>query len=104
MANLLIAIVLGIVEGVTEFLPVSSTGHLVLCEKLFRIDLDNDPFWKMFTIFIQIGAIASVVVYFRDRILDLLTGRTTASLTPLEVVASAAGAIRRTRRHRVSAG
>lgn len=74
MPDLLIAIVLGIVEGVTEFLPVSSTAHLVLAERLFRIDLENDPFWKMFTVFIQIGAIAAVVVYFRDRIIALLRG------------------------------
>ena len=75
MPDLLVAIILGVVEGVTEFLPISSTGHLVLCERWLGIDLEHDAFWKMFTVFIQIGAIASVVVYFRDRITSLLRGR-----------------------------
>ena len=84
--NLLQAIILGIVEGVTEFLPVSSTGHLLLCERWFHIDLDApNSFGKTFTIFIQIGAILSVVVYFRRRILDLLMGKREGSMTPLEI-------------------
>ena len=72
MADLLVVILLGIVEGLTEFLPVSSTGHLLLCEHLLKLDLDGNPFWKMFTVVIQIGAIAAVVVYFRARIVELL--------------------------------
>ena len=88
MPDLLIAIVLGIVEGVTEFLPVSSTGHLLLCERVMGMDLDSG-FWNTFTIFIQIGAIAAVVVYFRERILELLRGRPERQLTPLEISASA---------------
>jgi undecaprenyl-diphosphatase len=84
--NLLQAIVLGIVEGVTEFLPISSTGHLLLCERWFRTDLDApNSFAKTFVIFIQIGAILSVVVYFRRRILDLLRGKREGSMTPLEI-------------------
>src|SRR6266436_5386349 len=67
------AIILGIVEGLTEFVPVSSTGHLLLCERWMRINLD-EPFWKMFTVFIQIGAIFAVVVYFRHKIVQLLSG------------------------------
>lgn len=91
MHDLLRAIVLGVVEGVTEFLPISSTGHLVLCERLMGIDL-HDPFWSMFTVFIQIGAIAAVVVYFRRRILDLLRGERGGRLTPLEISAAARAA------------
>ena len=72
MKELLWAIVLGIVEGVTEFLPVSSTGHLLLCEIWMGIKLEEDKFWKMFAIFIQIGAILAVVVYFRKRIGELM--------------------------------
>lgn len=84
--NLLQAIILGVVEGVTEFLPVSSTGHLLLCERWFHIDLDApNSFGKTFTVFIQIGAILSVVVYFRRRILDLLKGKREGSMTPLEI-------------------
>ena len=74
MPDWLCVILLGIVEGITEFLPVSSTGHLLLCEHWMGIDLDSG-FWKMFAIFIQIGAILAVVVYFRTRIMDLLLGR-----------------------------
>jgi undecaprenyl-diphosphatase len=84
--NLLQAILLGIVEGVTEFLPVSSTGHLLLCERWFNINLDApNSFGKTFSVFIQIGAILSVVVYFRGRILDLLMGKREGGRTPLEI-------------------
>src|SRR5678816_2870858 len=92
MPDLLIAIILGIVEGITEFLPVSSTGHLLLCERWMGIDLDNDLLWKTFAIFIQIGAILAVVVYFRQRILELLRGQPEGKRTPLEISVSAARA------------
>ena len=88
MPDLLRAIILGIVEGITEFLPISSTGHLVLCERWMGIDL-HDDFWSMFTIFIQIGAIAAVVVFFRARLLELLRGQPERLLTPLEISANA---------------
>ena len=91
MHDLLKAIILGIVEGVTEFLPISSTGHLVICQKWLGVDLETDPFWKLFAIFIQIGAIASVVVYFRRRIMDLILGRSAPQATPLEISAGARG-------------
>ncbi len=58
------AIILGIVEGLTEFLPVSSTGHMILVEPLLGIS-QTDVFWKeVFDIFIQMGAILAVVLYF----------------------------------------
>jgi undecaprenyl-diphosphatase len=91
MPDLLMAIVLGVVEGVTEFLPVSSTGHLILAERWMGLKLTSG-FWEMFTIFIQIGAIAAVVVYFRERILELLRGQPERVLTPLEISATAKGA------------
>src|SRR5437868_518106 len=90
MSHLVIAIILGVVEGVTELLPVSSTGHVLLCERWMGMDL-KDGFWNTFTIFIQIGAIAAVVVYFRERIMGLLTGRRERTLTPLEISQSARG-------------
>src|SRR6266487_1663679 len=71
MYEYFLSIVLGIVEGLTEFLPVSSTAHLRICEALLRIDL-HDGFWKMYTIVIQLGAILALPVYFRDRILEFL--------------------------------
>ncbi|GIH07307.1 undecaprenyl-diphosphatase 1 [Rhizocola hellebori] len=57
------AIVLGIVEGITEFLPISSTGHLTIAEKLMDLPID-DPAVTAFTAVIQVGAIAAVLVYF----------------------------------------
>lgn len=67
MNDYLLALVLGIVEGLTEFLPVSSTAHLRLTQAFFGIDL-ADGFWKMFAIMIQFGAILCVPLYFRHRI------------------------------------
>ena len=57
------AVVLGIVEGITEFLPVSSTGHLTIVEKLLGLPID-DPAVTAYTAVIQVGAIAAVFVYF----------------------------------------
>jgi undecaprenyl-diphosphatase len=69
--NILQAVVLGVVEGVTEFLPVSSTGHLTLAEGLMGLPVD-DPGVTAFTAVIQVGAIIAVLVYFRSDILRLL--------------------------------
>jgi undecaprenyl-diphosphatase len=63
----LLSLFLGVVEGLTEFLPVSSTAHLRITEKLFSLPLD-DPFWKMYSIVIQLGAILCLPIYFRRRI------------------------------------
>jgi undecaprenyl-diphosphatase len=71
MNDYLLSISLGIVEGLTEFLPVSSTAHLRVAEALLRLDL-HDAFWKMFTIVIQLGAILALPVYFWNRILKFL--------------------------------
>ena len=67
MNEYLLSILLGIVEGLTEFLPVSSTAHLRLCEALLHIDLASG-YWKMYSIVIQLGAIACLPVYFWHRI------------------------------------
>jgi len=67
----LISVLLGIVEGLTEFLPVSSTAHLRLSEALLHIDLTSG-YWKMYTIVIQLGAILCLPVYFRERIVKFL--------------------------------
>ena len=71
MHDFLLSILLGIVEGLTEFLPVSSTAHLRIAEALLHLDL-HDSFWKMYTIVIQLGAILALPVYFRERILKFL--------------------------------
>jgi undecaprenyl-diphosphatase len=59
------AIILAIIEGITEFLPVSSTGHMIIGSSVMGIA--NDPFTKMFTVAIQLGAILSVVVLYWKR-------------------------------------
>jgi undecaprenyl-diphosphatase len=64
------AVVLGIVEGLTEFLPVSSTGHLTIAEKALGLDVD-DPAVTAYTAVIQMGAILAVVVYFARDILRI---------------------------------
>src|SRR5438876_3387769 len=61
MPILLIAIILGIVEGVTEFLPVSSTGHLILATQLLGFNAEQ---WKAFNVIIQLGAILAIVVLY----------------------------------------
>jgi undecaprenyl-diphosphatase len=67
-----LSVVLGVIEGVTEFLPVSSTAHLRIAESLFHISLGNG-YWKMYTIVIQLGAILTLPIYFRARIAKFLS-------------------------------
>ena len=67
MNDYLLSLILGIVEGITEFLPVSSTAHLRLSEALLHISL-SDGYWKMYSIVIQLGAILCLPVYFWGRI------------------------------------
>jgi undecaprenyl-diphosphatase len=67
----LLSILLGIVEGLTEFLPVSSTAHLRIAEALMKIPLD-DAYWKMYTVVIQLGAILALCLLFLTRIIDFL--------------------------------
>ena len=92
MNDYLLSLVLGIVEGLTEFLPVSSTAHLRLSEALLHISL-SDGYWKMYSIVIQLGAILCLPVYFRSRIAKFLStfprgerGDRTALTHPLGLV------------------
>ena len=70
--SILDAIILGIVEGLTEFLPISSTAHLTIAEKLLGKDIDSDAV-TAFTAVIQVGAIVAVLIYFREDIRKLLS-------------------------------
>jgi undecaprenyl-diphosphatase len=63
------SVILGIVEGLTEFLPVSSTAHLRIAEAMMKIPLD-DAYWAMYTIVIQAGAILALLLLYLARILD----------------------------------
>jgi undecaprenyl-diphosphatase len=65
------SILLGIVEGLTEFLPVSSTAHLRISEAMMHIPLD-DAYWKMYTIVIQAGAILALLLLYLERIVGFL--------------------------------
>ena len=72
MNDFLLSGLLGIVEGLTEFLPVSSTAHLRIVEALAHIDLSGG-YWKMYTIVIQLGAILCLPIYFRSEIRKFLS-------------------------------
>ena len=65
------SVLLGIVEGLTEFLPVSSTAHLRIAEALMKIPMD-DAYWKMYTIVIQLGAIIALILLFTGRIVGFM--------------------------------
>jgi undecaprenyl-diphosphatase len=91
----LVSVILGIVEGLTEFLPVSSTAHLRICEDWLNISLKSE-YWKMYSVVIQLGAILSVVFYFWRRIVRFLrtfpsgeTGNLNVFTHPLSLVAIA---------------
>jgi len=72
MSQYLISVILGIVEGITEFLPISSTGHLIIVNEF--VDFTGD-FAVMFDVIIQLGAILSVVVVFWDKLFPFKKGR-----------------------------
>ena len=67
MLNILIVIILGIVEGITEWLPISSTGHLILFGNLLSPDF-SEEYMEMFNVVIQLGAIIAVIVIFFNKI------------------------------------
>ena len=71
MNDYLLSVILGIVEGLTEFLPVSSTAHLRIAEAMMNLPLD-DAYWKMYTIVIQAGAILALCLLFMGRITEFL--------------------------------
>lgn len=80
--ELLKAILYGIVEGITEWLPISSTGHLILLEDWLPFAFSNDPvfvdeFWEMFGVVIQLGAILAVVVLYWSRLVPFGKGKST---------------------------
>ena len=72
LGNLLYVIILGIIEGITEWLPISSTGHLLIIERLLIVKIDNnifnEAFNEMFTVVIQLGAILAVLSVFLKKL------------------------------------
>ncbi len=71
MNDYLLSVLLGVVEGLTEFLPVSSTAHLRLVEDLLHVPLSSG-YWKMYSIVIQLGAILVLPIYFRSHLFKLI--------------------------------
>ena len=61
------SIIVGIVEGVTEWLPISSTGHMILVDEFLRLDM-SEEFKELFLVVIQLGAIIAVPVFFFERL------------------------------------
>jgi undecaprenyl-diphosphatase len=74
MLEIIKAIVFGIVEGITEWLPISSTGHMILLDELLTLNVSKE-FWNMFLVVIQLGAILAVVVLFWNRIWPFMVVR-----------------------------
>lgn len=75
MLNIIKAIIYGIVEGITEWLPISSTGHLILLEELMPFQGMSEGFFNMFEVVIQLGAILAVVVLFWNQIFPFCFGK-----------------------------
>ena len=67
MLEIIKAILFGIVEGITEWLPVSSTGHMILLEEFVKLDVPKE-FWDLFLVVIQLGAILASVILFWNKI------------------------------------
>jgi undecaprenyl-diphosphatase len=85
MPVLILAIILGIVEGVTEFLPVSSTGHLILATELLGFNAER---WAAFNVIIQLGAILAIVVLYWRTFWAVLAGLLRAHPTSLHFIAN----------------
>ena len=71
MSDWLAAIILGLVEGLTEFIPVSSTGHLLITKEMLGL---TDPLWDTLIVLIQLGAILAVVALYFQRLWTVLLG------------------------------
>ena len=67
MLDILKAVLFGIVEGITEWLPISSTGHMILVEEFVKMDV-SEEFWSLFLVVVQLGAIMAVVLLFWNKI------------------------------------
>lgn len=76
----LIAVIVGIIEGLTEFLPVSSTAHIRISQAMLGVNLE-DGYWKMFAVAIQLPAILAVVIFFRRRLIDFVTSWFSGGIT-----------------------
>lgn len=74
--NVIKAIILGIIEGITEWLPISSTGHLILADEFVRLEA-SEAFMSMFNVVIQLGAILAVVVLYFNKLNPFASNKNT---------------------------
>ena len=65
--EILKTIILGIIEGITEWLPISSTGHMIIAEDILKLNV-SEEFWKMFLVVIQLGAILAVIFLYFNKL------------------------------------
>ena len=86
MLEIIKAIIYGIVEGITEWLPISSTGHLILVERLIPFKQTSEGFFDMFDVVIQLGAILAVVVLFWNKIWPFYLKKNNKNISLLEIV------------------
>lgn len=89
LPHLLIVIILGIIEGITEFIPVSSTGHLLIAEHLLKLSPEDFLRSDLFNVVIQAGAVVVVLPLFKDRLAMLAKWREPASQTLIAKIATA---------------
>lgn len=75
LLDLIKAIILGMIEGVTEWLPISSTGHLILAEEFIKFSGQNQDFMDMFNVVIQLGAILAVIVIYFNKLNPFQPGK-----------------------------
>ena len=68
IVDILKSVIFGIIEGITEWLPISSTGHLILAEEIIKFNNVSEGFWSMFQVVIQFGAILAVVILYFKKI------------------------------------
>ena len=79
LLEILKAILFGIVEGITEWLPISSTGHMILLDQVVKLNVSAD-FYKMFQVVIQLGAIMAVVILFWNKLWPFYMKKTKSCL------------------------
>ena len=77
LIEILKTILIGIVEGITEWLPVSSTGHMILLNEFVKLNV-SEQFWDMFLVVIQLGAILAVVLIFWNTIWPFAMAKNTS--------------------------
>lgn len=82
MIDVIKAIVLGIIEGITEWLPISSTGHLILADEFIKLGV-SEEFKEMFDVVIQLGAIFAVILLFWNKLWPFTTRKESSGVMPL---------------------